>query len=111
MKNLFILFMLVTLNSCILAVAGGAGAGGYYAAKDERTFGTIASDASITAAINVKYVKDDLVSAIDINVDTYEGKVTLTGTVPSKKARGRAITIAKSSKGVKSVTPKLTVVK
>ena len=48
-------------------------------ADDKRSLGEIADDATITSSINVKYLSDDLVSALDVNVDTYRGVVTLNG--------------------------------
>lgn len=66
-----------------------------------------ADDASTTAAIKMKFANDKTVDAWDINVDTKDGHVTLTGTVNSNAEYNKAIAIAKSVEGVKSVTPKL----
>lgn len=111
MKNTLIILMLFTLNACMLAVAGGAGAGGYYAGKDERSVVTIANDAATTGLIKTKFLADDMVSAMDINIDTYDGNVTLTGAVPNGQTGRRAEEIARSVKGVKSVTLDLEVVR
>lgn len=104
-----LLLLTGVLNGCAALVIGGAAAGGYYVAKDERSVGDITDDATITSTINTRFVRDDLVSAIDINVDTYEGVVTLTGTVDSPAASVRAMQLARSTKGVKRVNSKLTV--
>lgn len=66
-------------------------------------------DAAITATIKAKLVADDELKAIDINVDTKGGVVTLTGAAPSPAAVDRATTIAKSVDGVANVTNQLTV--
>ena len=66
-------------------------------------------DAAITASIKAKLVADDELKAIDINVDTVGGVVTLTGAAPSAAAVDRATTIAKSVDGVSNVTNQLTV--
>ncbi len=98
------------LSACGALLVGGAGAGGYYVGKDERTVGVIASDAQITSSVNAKYVRDDLVSALDIDVDTYRGVVTLNGHVHSSRVAQRAVQLAGSVKGVSKVISKLTVV-
>lgn len=99
------------LSGCGALVVGGAAAGGYYVGKDERTLGEITDDASITSSINASYVKDSQVSALDINVDTRRGVVTLYGSVDSQAVASRAVEIARSTKGVKQVISKLTVVR
>lgn len=100
----------IGLAGCGAAVVGGAAAGGYYVGKDKRSVGTMTDDGSITTKINARFVKDDLVSAWDINVDTYNGVVTLYGSVSSAAARARAGRIAASVKGVRRVENKITVV-
>ena len=74
-----------------------------------RSLGTVIDDATITAAINVKFAKDDLVRAYKINVDTKDGMVTLTGTVKSEAEAKRAIALAESEEGVKRVSSVLQV--
>ena len=66
-------------------------------------------DASITAQVSAGLAKDPDLSAIKINVDTLGGAVTLNGPAPSLAAKDRAQTIAKSVKGVTSVTNLLVV--
>lgn len=71
--------------------------------------GDMALDASITAAIKAKMAADETVKATDIDVDTKNGIVTLSGTVSSKAEADRAMVIAKEAEGVKSVTSHLVV--
>ncbi|MDR6766921.1 osmotically-inducible protein OsmY [Acidovorax delafieldii] len=66
-------------------------------------------DATITAQVNAGLAKDPDLSALKINVDTVNGKVTLNGPAPSTVARDRAETIAKSVTGVTSVNNQLVV--
>ena len=66
-------------------------------------------DATITAQVNAGLAKDPDLSALKINVDTVNGKVTLNGPAPSSVARDRAETIAKSVTGVTSVNNQLVV--
>jgi hyperosmotically inducible protein len=64
-------------------------------------------DGWITFKIHSAYVPDDQLEGSDIDVTTRAGVVSLAGTVPSEASRARAISIAKSTDGVKSVTDSL----
>jgi hyperosmotically inducible protein len=66
-------------------------------------------DATTTSAIKMKFASDKMVDAFDINVDTKQGHVTLTGTVNSKAEADKAVAIARGIEGVKTVTPRLTI--
>lgn len=66
-------------------------------------------DATITAQVNANLAKDPDLSAVKINVDTVDGKVTLNGPAPSTVARDRAENIAKAVTGVTSVNNQLVV--
>ncbi|HEV7913653.1 MAG TPA: BON domain-containing protein [Albitalea sp.] len=66
-------------------------------------------DAAITATINADIAKDPELSALRINVDTRDGKVSLYGSAPNEAARQRAQTIAQNEKGVTAVENKLAV--
>ncbi|MBV7426842.1 BON domain-containing protein [Acidovorax sp. sif1233] len=66
-------------------------------------------DATITAQVNASLAKDPDLSAVKINVDTVNGKVTLNGPAPSTVARDRAETIAKGVTGVTEVNNQLVV--
>ena len=96
-------------NGCALLLVGGGATGGYYVAKDERPIGQILSDATITASVKTKLVRDEQIAGLDINVDTHEGVVTLNGHVPSAVRAKRAIALARSVKGVANVKSRLVV--
>jgi len=66
-------------------------------------------DAAITVAVNAELAKDAQLSALRIDVDTLDGRVTLAGSAPSDAARDRATLLAQSVKGVKSVDNRLAV--
>lgn len=66
-------------------------------------------DASITAKVKAGLAADAELSAIQINVDTVNGKVTLKGPAVNATAKERAETIAKAVKGVNAVHNELTV--
>ena len=68
-----------------------------------------ASDAALTAKVKLKFAEDSLLSALKINVDTKDSRVTLTGTVKNELEAKRAIQIAESVSGVERVNSVLTV--
>jgi hyperosmotically inducible protein len=61
------------------------------------------TDAGITTNIKSKMAVDDAVKAYQLNVDTRNGVVTLTGDVDSQRAKDRAVQIARSTGGVREV--------
>lgn len=103
------LLAILFLTGCAAAVIGGAAAGGYYVSQSDRQAGTIARDARITSAINALYVKDEGINAMDINVDTHRGTVTLHGSVSSSLTLQRAIELARGVEGVNNVVSRLAV--
>ena len=66
-------------------------------------------DAAITAQVSASLAKDPDLSALKIDVDTVDGKVTLNGPAPTTVARDRAETLAKAVAGVTSVNNQLVV--
>lgn len=71
--------------------------------------GQAMKDAAITAAVNAKLASDKALSVMRIDVDTREGRVTLSGDAPSGEARNRASALASSVEGVQSVDNRLNV--
>jgi hyperosmotically inducible protein len=68
-----------------------------------------ATDAGLTAKIKSKMALVDTVKAINIDVDTTNGIVTLNGFVPDAQARDRAVQLARETEGVVSVEDRLTI--
>jgi hyperosmotically inducible protein len=66
-------------------------------------------DAAVTVAVNAELAKDTQLSALRIDVDTLDGRVTLAGSAPNDAARDRATALAQGVKGVKSVDNRLAV--
>jgi hyperosmotically inducible protein len=66
-------------------------------------------DAAITTAVNAKLAQDKTLSAMRIDVDTVDGKVSLRGTAPDPTARERATALASAVDGVVSVDNQLVV--
>lgn len=107
---LCLLFFVIHSSGCTLFLVGAGVGGGYYVAKDERPAGRIFKDAGITGSIKTKFIKDSRVDALDINVDTHAGVVTLNGHVENASIAKRAVALAYSVKGVEKVSSNLVVV-
>jgi osmotically-inducible protein OsmY len=84
---------------------------GQKAGEETEGLGRKMSDATITAAVKAGLAKDPDLSALRIDVDTHEGRVSLTGSAPSESAKQRAQAIAQGAKGVTGVDNRLTVAK
>jgi osmotically-inducible protein OsmY len=67
----------------------------------------LAGDAAVTARVKTTLGADAKLSALDINVDTKDGVVKLTGTAPDKAARNHATELVKGVKGVSKVDNQL----
>ncbi len=77
---------------------------------EDRKFGQMVTDATITAKVKTKLLANANISGTDINVDTENNVVMLTGQVESKVVKQLAEYIAKNTSGVQSVNSHLTVV-
>ena len=69
----------------------------------------VATDAGITAAVNTRLKAEMLGDGMKVSALTNEGVVTLKGSVPTREAKSKAETIAKSTSGVKRVVNQLDV--
>jgi osmotically-inducible protein OsmY len=69
-----------------------------------------ASDIWITSATKMRLLADSETPALDINVDTWAGVVTLFGVVPSQQAKAAAEADARKVSGVKRVENELQIV-
>ena len=79
-------------------------------AKDTaQKMGNKVDDAVITTSVKTEMAKDSELSAMQVNVDTDNGRVALHGTAPSMAAKEHATTLAAGVKGVASVDNQLTV--
>jgi hyperosmotically inducible protein len=64
----------------------------------------VVDDSTITSRVNHEMLKDDVVKARQIDVDTVGGHVILTGVVATREESNRAVQIARNVPAVKSVT-------
>ena len=70
----------------------------------------VASNAKITAAIKAKLVTEPGLPSLNINVDTTDGLVTLSGRVESHEQVARAVKLALETDGVQKVVSTLQIV-
>jgi len=68
-----------------------------------------ADDAAITAKVKAAILAEPGLKSLQINVDTKDQTVTLSGNVASDQMRDRAKQIAMSTEGVKNVVDNLTI--
>jgi hyperosmotically inducible protein len=61
------------------------------------------TDAGVTGLVKTRLAADGKVSAFEINVDTTNGVVTLTGNVDSQEAKDQALKLARETSGVQEV--------
>jgi len=73
--------------------------------------GDSVGDAGLTTKVKTKFLADNDISGLKIDVDSNNGIVTLTGNVPTAAEKALALKVAKSTDGVKSVVDRLKVVK
>jgi osmotically-inducible protein OsmY len=68
-----------------------------------------ASDAATTAKVKTRLMAEPGIDSLQIDVDTSNGRVTLSGEVDTPQNRARAKELASSVEGVTSVVDRLTV--
>ena len=95
----------------LLALGGGlatitAGCAG--TATREST-GEYIDDATTTTKVKAAFVKDPVVSAMAVNVDTFKGTVQLSGFVDTPEQKARAEQLAAGVTGVAAVKNNITV--
>ena len=70
--------------------------------------GEYLDDATITTKVKGAFIKDPLVKALDVKVDTFKGTVQLSGFVDTAEQKTRAEQIAAGITGVTSVKNNIT---
>ena len=87
----------------LLSLGGCAGDG------TAKSTGEYIDDSAITAKVKSEMLADKTVSGMKVNVETFKGTVQLSGFVDSEAEARRAVEIAQSVKGVKTVRNDLVV--
>src|SRR5436190_12078427 len=103
---LAILMLPLALGGCAgaLLVGGLAGvAGGGYAAAQERGIGGAVSDLEIETNVESAFAAIDPGLKDGITTTVYQGRVLLTGTVPTPQMKMRAVEVASRISGIKAL--------
>lgn len=66
-------------------------------------------DATISTRVKIALLGDQQTQLLRLDVRTFHGVVTLSGTVPSAAAEQRALAVAHTVKGVKDVKSEITI--
>jgi len=96
----FKLIMVFLLTMLVVGCAGGA--------KHEST-GEYLDDSVLTTKVKTSILGDSRLKMLQINVETFKGVVQLSGFVDSAAAATRAVELARTVKGVKTVNNSLIV--
>lgn len=92
--NFFTAFLLITLTALFLGCASTA--------KHEGT-GEYVDDTVITTKVKAAILGEASLKSAEINVETFKGVVQLSGFVNSQADINKAVELARTIKGVKSV--------
>jgi osmotically-inducible protein OsmY len=87
----------------VLAALLGIAVGGCTSVPTQQPTGEVIDDGVVTAKVKAALVEDPLTKAHQINVETFKGKVQLSGFVESDQARSRALQLTRDVAGVKNV--------
>jgi hyperosmotically inducible periplasmic protein len=105
--------MKLTVPTLVTILALGAGvttlSTGCAGSATRESTGEYLDDASITTKVKAAFVKDPLVKALDVKVDTFKGAVQLSGFVDTAEQKTRAEQIAAGINGVSTVKNNITI--
>lgn len=90
------------LSGCI-AVVGGAAAGGYTLATEQRSPAQLAQDAAIGAVAHKAWADNNVDLARDVEATVYDGQVLITGMVPNAEMKAQAEQLVRPLQGVTQV--------
>lgn len=76
-----------------------------------RTVGVTIDDAGTTLRVKGRLLEDPVVKGLQIDVDTRDGVVFLTGIVGSEREKAQAVKLTRETEGVKDVQANLTIAK
>lgn len=105
--------MKITVPTLVAVLALGTGVAtlgtGCAGTATRESTGEYIDDATITTKVKAAFVKDPVVKAIDVKVDTFKSAVQLSGFVDTAEQKARAEQIAAGVQGVTAVKNNITV--
>ncbi len=99
----------LTRGAALALISASIGLSGCNVLRGQSTPGEYVDDVAITTKVKAKLLDDDSVEGLDVNVDSTNGKVTLSGWADSEAEVRAAGQLAREVDGVKSVENKLQV--
>lgn len=101
----------VTTLLAVLALSSGFAlfSSGCAATSTRESTGEYVDDSTITTKVKAEFVRDPVVKALQVKVETYKGVVQLSGFVDTPEQRQRAEQIARNTPGVVNVTDNISV--
>jgi len=93
-----------SIISVFVAACGLAPLTGFATGSEQQTVGQYIDDTTVTARVKTAFFKDPMLKSAEINVETFNGLVQLSGFVSTRTSIERAGVVAKGVSGVKSVT-------
>lgn len=98
-----LLMVMISLNSCVPAVIGGAAVGGKVMLQD-KTVGEAISDNTIWTKIRAGFLREKIDSLLGtINIEVSEGRVLLTGSIDQSQDIIKILKLVWEQDGVKEV--------
>ena len=94
---------------CLVILMVIATFAGCASTRTSESTGEYIDDSVITTKVKSLLGADDFLKSFDIGVETFQGTVQLSGFVNNQKAKDKAVEIARSVQGVKSVKNSLVV--
>ncbi len=91
----------------VTALAMGVAASGCSVFRGQSTAGQYVDDVAITSRVKTDLLESHKVDGLDVNVDSTNGNVVLSGWASNMSESQTAASIARHSKGVKSVDNQL----
>ena len=98
------LFSNALFSGILVCAALALPAAAFAQAGGSRDLGRALDDTAITAKVKGEFVRDKEVSALEVAVTTRNGDVQLSGRVRNKHEADKAVRIARSVAGVRSVS-------
>lgn len=99
----------ITRSAAVFTLAAGIALSGCNVFRGESTPGQYVDDVAITTKVKAKLLDSDNVDGLDVNVDSTNGKVTLSGWASSDAEARKATQLAREVEGVRSVDNQLKV--
>lgn len=104
--------MKITVTTLVTLLALGTGVAtfsGCAGTATRESTGEYIDDATTTTKVKAAFVKDPIVKAIDVKVDTFKSVVQLSGFVDTQEQKARAEQIAAGVQGVQRVQNNISV--